>query len=190
MGIDLSIITGEEYIKRIDNLKNEVWIEGEQVKGKISEHPAFQGILKSKAALYDLQHDPTSGAILTRTSVENNEQFNFAFEQPTTKEDLKKRRVATQLWAKNSAGTIGRSPDYVNTVIMTLGTSYPFFKGRYADNIQNILSNALKNDLSFTHTFVNPQVNRSPHHNEFTSVNNKDTKDKIIGAKGISPPRK
>lgn len=50
--------TGEEYINRVDNAKANVWINGEQVKDKISEHPAFKGVMKTQAELYDLQHDP------------------------------------------------------------------------------------------------------------------------------------
>lgn len=49
-------ITGSEYISRIDNARSNVWIEGKKVEGKISEHPAFKGVMKSQAELYDLQH--------------------------------------------------------------------------------------------------------------------------------------
>ena len=182
MGKTLSIITGNDYIKRIDSLNNEIWIDGERITGNLSEHPAFRGILKSKGKLYDLQHDITAGPVLTRRSSENNDPFNFAYEQPTTREALEKRREATQLWAKTSAGTMGRSPDYVNTAIMTLGTSSAFFKRRFSENIQNIFSNAIENDLSFAHTFINPQVNRSYRNNEFTTNNKKDN---VIGAKVI-----
>ncbi|MFX3674913.1 MAG: 4-hydroxyphenylacetate 3-monooxygenase, oxygenase component [Paenisporosarcina sp.] len=178
----MSIITGKDYMARIDSLNNEIWIEGERVSGKLSEHPAFRGILKSKGELYDLQHDVTAGPLLTRLSPENNERFNFAFEQPTSKEALEKRREATQLWARKSAGTVGRSPDYVNTAIMTLGTSYELFKGRFSENIQRIFSDAMAHDLSFTHTFINPQVNRSFLNNEFTR---EIKKDNVIGAKVI-----
>lgn len=177
----LSIITGKKYIERIDNLNNEVWIEGERVSGKISEHPAFKGIIKSKSDLYNLQHDQVAGRILTRSS-EKDDLFNFAFEQPTTREALEKRREATQLWARKSAGTIGRSPDYVNTAIMTLGTSHAYFKKRFSENILTIYSSALQHDLSFTHTFINPQVNRSLYNDEFKKQNNKE---QVIGAKII-----
>jgi 4-hydroxyphenylacetate 3-monooxygenase len=176
----MPIITGKQYIERIDQLKNEVWIEGKQVKDALSKHPAFAGILKSKAALYDLQHNQTMTDCLTRIDCERNERFNFAFEQPSTKEALKARRIATQLWARSSGGTIGRSPDYVNTAIMTLGSSHAFFSKPFSKNIQHIFDHAKRKDLSFTHTFINPQVNRSPHYMEFSSE-----KENIIAAKMI-----
>jgi 4-hydroxyphenylacetate 3-monooxygenase len=175
----VAIISGKQYIERIDSLNNEVWIDGERVKGKFSEHPAFKGILQSKGALYDLQHDQATQSCLTRKSDQDNDLYNFAFEQPTTKEALAKRRAATQLWASKSGGTIGRSPDYVNTAIMTLGTSSAFFEDHFGENIEQLFINARQNDLSFTHTFINPQVNRSPQYIEISD------KEDIIAAKVI-----
>ncbi|MDT8859561.1 4-hydroxyphenylacetate 3-monooxygenase, oxygenase component [Alkalihalobacillus sp. MEB130] len=175
----MAIITGQQYLKRINALTNEVWIDGEKVSGNFSDHPAFKGILKSKASLYDLQHDPNFQETLTYSLSDDGTLSNFAFEQPTSAADLKKRREATQLWARQSGGTIGRSPDYINTAIMTLGSSYSFFEERFQDNVKNVFEHARKHDLSFTHTFINPQVNRSPHYVEFSS------KEDVIAAKII-----
>lgn len=61
-------ITGKQYINRIDQLKAEVWIDGKPVSGNISEHPAFKGIIKSQARLYDLQHDKDLKNVLTYLS--------------------------------------------------------------------------------------------------------------------------
>ena len=56
-GVSMPAITGNDYIERIDRLQTNVWIDGNLVTGNISEHPAFKGVMKSQAALYDLQHD-------------------------------------------------------------------------------------------------------------------------------------
>ncbi|KHF38401.1 4-hydroxyphenylacetate 3-monooxygenase, oxygenase component [Halalkalibacter okhensis] len=176
----MAIITGKQYVERIDSLKNEVWIDGEKVCGNLSEHPAFKGILQSKGKLYDLQHDPNLAPSLTYQVHDEKSRCNFAFEQPTSIEALKKRKEATQLWARKSGGTLGRSPDYINTAIMTLGSSYSFFDQRFSQNVKRVFEHARKNDLSFTHTFINPQVNRSPHYIEFSD------KEEIIAAKIIA----
>ncbi|WP_078554914.1 4-hydroxyphenylacetate 3-monooxygenase, oxygenase component [Bacillus alkalicellulosilyticus] len=178
----MAIITGKQYINRIDDLQNEVWIEGERVEGKLSLHPAFRGILKSKGLLYDMQHDPSAQSVLTRTDNECDELINFSFKQPVTMEDLQKRKEAIQLWARKSGGTIGRSPDYINTAIMTLATSHTYFDEPYATSIKTIYNESKKKDLSFTHTFINPQANRSPHY--FESLQ-EQTKEQIIAAKII-----
>ncbi|MBL5798024.1 4-hydroxyphenylacetate 3-hydroxylase N-terminal domain-containing protein [Heyndrickxia sporothermodurans] len=132
-------VTGKEYISRIDNLHNEVWIDGKRIEGKISEHPAFRGVLKSKAALYDLSN--YNKDTFTFSSPVVNSEVNFAFQQPKTKEDLENRFVATKKWAQTNLGLLGRSPDYVNTGIMALGVANSIFhedKKNYETNIFNI----------------------------------------------------
>ncbi|MDQ0253453.1 4-hydroxyphenylacetate 3-monooxygenase [Evansella vedderi] len=180
----MAIVLGKQYIERIDGLNNEVWIDGERVTGKLSEHPAFEGILRTKGILYDTQHDRNTQSLVTGITPNGTERMNFAFEQPVTVNDLKKRREATQLWARKSCGTVGRSPDYINTAIMTLGSSPGFFEKKYANNVQGVYEQAVKKDLSFTHTFINPQVNRSPNYLKFEFLNELNKKD-IIAAKVI-----
>lgn len=156
-------ISGLEYINRIDALNNEVWINGQKITGKISEHPAFKGIMRSKADLLDLQKNDEYQDLLT-FSTPSGQRAGFSFQQPTTMEDLKKRRLATALWAKTNAGMLGRSPDYVNTGIMSLGVANKLFgqnDPKFGCNILRTYEKAMEQDLTFTHTFINPQVNRS-----------------------------
>ena len=44
---NMGVITGQQYIDRIDGMGIEVWIDGKQITGKISKHPAFRGVMKS-----------------------------------------------------------------------------------------------------------------------------------------------
>ncbi|MBS4173098.1 4-hydroxyphenylacetate 3-monooxygenase, oxygenase component [Bacillus sp. FJAT-49736] len=189
-------ISGLEYIKRIDSLNNEVWINGQKISGKISDHPAFKGILKSKAHLFDMQKSPLHKDLLTFRSPSNKE-IGFSFQQPKTIEDLQKRRIATKLWSKTNAGLLGRSPDYVNSGIMALGVAHELFgknDPKYGTNILRTYEKAMDYDLTFTHTFINPQVNRSASYLEDSSSNIiaakvvKETSDGIIihGARLLS----
>jgi 4-hydroxyphenylacetate 3-monooxygenase len=76
---------------------------------------------------------------------------------------------------------LGRSPDYVNTGLMALGTANALFgeaESKYGENIASFYELAKLEDLSFTHTFINPQVNRSVTYFE-------DYSDKVIEAKVI-----
>ncbi len=61
-------ITGNDYIERIDRLKTNVWIDGNLVTGNISEHAAFKGVMKSQAALYDMQYDASLKDVMTYQS--------------------------------------------------------------------------------------------------------------------------
>ncbi len=54
-------------------------------------------------------------------------KINFSYDIPRTKEDLVKRRKATQLWANETLGVLGRSPDYVNTMIAIMAGAKKFF---------------------------------------------------------------
>ncbi|MFJ7824867.1 4-hydroxyphenylacetate 3-monooxygenase, oxygenase component [Psychrobacillus sp. NPDC096623] len=153
-------ITGRQYIKRIDQLKTDVWIDGKPVTGNISEHPAFKGIINSQAALYDLQQHKA----LTYQSPTTKEQVGLSYLQPKTKEDLVLRRGMVQHWAKLNNGLLGRSPDYMNTVLMALASSIHFLqdqKNCFPDNLQTFYEYARENDISMTHTFIEPQVNRT-----------------------------
>lgn len=53
---NMPIMTGQQYMERIDALNTYISIDGEVVTGKVSEHPAFKGIMQSQAKLFDLQH--------------------------------------------------------------------------------------------------------------------------------------
>ncbi|MEH7107027.1 4-hydroxyphenylacetate 3-monooxygenase, oxygenase component [Bacillus sp. JJ1764] len=158
----MGAITGKQFIDRINQLKSNIWIDGKQINEKLSEHPAFKGIIKSKASLYDLQHDPVLSEKLTFT--EFNDKIGLSFLQPKTIEDLFKRRNMFEIWAKNTNGMMGRSPDYMNTVVMAFASSASYLNSKencFPKNITALYQRAMKDDLSFTHTFITPQVNRS-----------------------------
>lgn len=155
--------TGQQYIDRIDAAKSNVWIDGQQVQGKVSEHPAFRGVMRSQAALYDMQFDPDKIEIMTYVSPTTGERVGTSFLQPSTKEDLEKRRSMIQEWAKFNGGMMGRSPDYINSGMMAYGAAADIFGApdtMYADNMRQYIEYIRENDLSLTHTLIQPQVNR------------------------------
>lgn len=160
----MGIITGEQFIARLDSLNNEVWYDGKRMDKPISQHPAFTGVIHSKAALYDLQHREHLQQDLTFHSPTLNETVGTSFLQPKTKEDLLKRHRMIELWARQTNGIMGRTPDYLNTVLMSLAASSSLLQGEansFPDHLENLYAVAMKKDLSFTHTFITPQVNRS-----------------------------
>ncbi|MGM7700322.1 4-hydroxyphenylacetate 3-monooxygenase, oxygenase component [Pseudalkalibacillus sp. Hm43] len=158
----MALISGQQYIDRINELKPEIWVDGKQVSGKLSEHPALKGIIKSKARLYDIQKDPDHIDHMSFTTY-SGEQAGMAFLPPRTKEDLERRRIAIRTWAKSCGGLMGRSPDYLNTILMTFAQSAELLKSQdptFCQNMINLYEKAVTHDLSFTHTFVHPQMNR------------------------------
>lgn len=156
---------GQEFISRINQLKPEIWLDGHPLKVPISECPEFRGLLKTKASLYDYQILREHKSVMTYDSPTSGEQVGISFLQPTTKEDLKKRRTMIEKWARQTCGLMGRSPDYLNTVLMSFASSSYFLEGKencFPHHVQSAYERAREQDLTFTHTFINPQVNRAP----------------------------
>ncbi|KIL42801.1 MFS transporter [Jeotgalibacillus alimentarius] len=159
----MGISTGKQYVSRIDQLKTNIWLDGSRVTGNISEHEAFKGVIASQAKLYDLQHQPELQEIMTFVSTESGNRIGVSFLEPKTKEDLEKRRLMIQEWARSHAGMMGRSPDYMNTILMVLNASAELFTAedeKCAANIRDYYQYVKEHDLSLTHVFVSPQNNR------------------------------
>ena len=156
-------ITGKQYIDRIDALKTHISIDGEVVTGKVSEHPAFKGVMQSQARLFDLQHGEIQEDVMTYCSPTSGERVGMSFLQPVTKEDLVKRRLAAREWALSHHGFMGRSPDYMNTTLMALASAADYLKNKpncFPEHLLSFYEYAREHDVTMTHTFIEPQVNR------------------------------
>src|SRR5699024_11606471 len=119
----MGAINGNEFVRRMNEQNAEIWLDGQQLKGPISERPAFKGLIETKASLYDLQLSPSHRSHMTYASPVTNERIGISYLQPKTITDLQKRRIMTEEWARLSCGLLGRSPDYLNTVIMSFASS-------------------------------------------------------------------
>lgn len=156
-------INGTQLKERIGNLKSNIWFDGQKITGDIIAHPAFKGVINSKARLYDFQLEEENLPLMTYKSPTTGNRVGRSFHPPVKKEDLELRRLAAQEWAKLTGGMMGRTPDYMNTALMALGASAEVFKGKnkLGLNIKSIYENAREKDLTLSHTYVTPQVNRS-----------------------------
>ncbi|PJO40302.1 4-hydroxyphenylacetate 3-monooxygenase, oxygenase component [Lysinibacillus xylanilyticus] len=159
----MPVITGQQYIDRIDALKTYISIDGKVVTGKVSEHPAFKGIMQSQAKLFDIQNEKELLEKMTYVSPTSNNRVGMSFLQVMTVEDLVKRRNAAREWALSTHGLMGRSPDYMNTTLMALASAAEYLKDKpncFPQHLLKYYEYARENDLTMTHTFIEPQVNR------------------------------
>ena len=101
--------TGAQYLQSLADGRT-VILDGARVED-VSEHPAFYGIARTVATMYDVAADPAHGMIYT--SPETGQEANPVFMIPRSREDLAKRRLAISAWAEISKGFVGRSPDHV-----------------------------------------------------------------------------
>ncbi len=159
----MGIRTGQQYLDDLDTASRDLWIDGEPVTGRITEHPAFRRISRSVAHLYDMQHDPKLQAEMTYQSPSTGDLVGLSFLQPNTKADLTRRRTMMQHWAGYAHGMMGRAPDYLNSELMAIAAAAPFFAtedSRYADNVRHYYEYVREHDLCLTHTLILPQANR------------------------------
>jgi 4-hydroxyphenylacetate 3-monooxygenase len=160
---DMPAINGTQLKERIGNLQSNIWFDGQKVTGDIVAHPAFKGVINSKARLYDFQLEEENLPLMTYKSPTTGNRVGRSFHPPLKKEDLELRRLAAGEWAKLTGGMMGRTPDYMNTALMALGASAHVFEGKnkLGRNVTCLYEKARENDLTFSHTYVTPQVNRS-----------------------------
>lgn len=149
--------TGKQYLEALRQNPPNLWHKGEKVEDPTA-HPVFKGITHTLARMYDMQHDPHHRDVLTYE--EGGKRYAMSLLPARSKEDLARRSTAYKRWADTHLGMMGRSPDYLNAVLMAYEASAEFF-GEFADNVRNYVQYVRENDLSTTHCLTNPQVNRA-----------------------------
>jgi 4-hydroxyphenylacetate 3-monooxygenase len=156
--------TGQQYVDRLAQTRPWVELNGETITGPVTEHPALRGIVRTYAALYDLQHDGQLADILTCTSPTTGDRVGMSFLVPKNAEDLTRRREGFRAWATYSLGFLGRTGDYLNSALMALSQAGRWFAQgdpAYAENIARYCELVREQDLLTTHTLIPPQANRA-----------------------------
>jgi 4-hydroxyphenylacetate 3-monooxygenase len=146
----------------------EIWIDGERVKDVTCDPRLGRGV-RSIAALYDLQLEPARKTDMTYHSPTTGARVGLSHIQPHSVDDLVRRRTMVKTWAEFSAGMFGRSPDFMNTMVMGCAANADYFSRdnpAYGRNIQRYYEEVREKDLCLTHALVAPQVNRAQHPDE------------------------
>jgi 4-hydroxyphenylacetate 3-monooxygenase len=155
--------TGTEFLQRLASTRRHVEIQGDTLTGDVTSHPAFAGVVRTYAALFDMQHAPEHRNILTYPSPLTGEPVATSFLIPRTAEDLVKRRQAFKLWADASLGMLGRTGDYLNSALMALASAADWFgqaDTAFSRNVAGYYEKVREEDLLCTHTLIPPQANR------------------------------
>ncbi len=156
--------TGQEYVDGLAARNITVEIHGELTTGDVTKIPQFKNVIRSYAALYDMQHDPELRDVLTYESPTTGDRVGASFLQPASAEDIVRRRKSMQVWAEWSNGMLGRTGDYMNSSILAMAGAADWFgqaDPRFGDNVRNYYEYVRENDLLMTHTLVMPQANRA-----------------------------
>ena len=106
---------GQEYV---DGLRDdrELYVNGELVRD-VTTYPAFQGVIREMARLYDCQHREPYTDILTYPSPTSNEPVSTSFVLAESWADIEKRRFGETTRCELTCGMMGRLPDYMNAFV-------------------------------------------------------------------------
>lgn len=158
----MSIRTGEEFIQGLrDN--REVWLGSERVKD-VTTHPLFRPSIDSLAQLYDMQHEAAHHEHLTYTSPTSGKPVGTSFLIPRTREDLVRRRQMIKMWADATCGMMGRSADFLNTMVAAWAAKSSYFAQQSPECEERVLKYyefCRERDVFLTHALIDPQVDRS-----------------------------
>lgn len=159
--------SGDQYLQGLRDRPGEVWLGGEQV-ADVTSHPGLGSGARSVAALYDMQLDPEHLEEMTyplkRSEKGSGERVGMSFVTPRTQQDLEGRRRMMERWARSSGGMLGRTPDYLNVILMACAAAAEFFGGNRSDFARNAFDYyeyVRDHDLTLTHTLVNLRRTRS-----------------------------
>jgi 4-hydroxyphenylacetate 3-monooxygenase len=155
--------TGRQLIDGLRAHPPEIWLGAERVADP-TRHPAFRGVVRSLAALYDMQHDPELRDTMTYVSPSSGDRVGLSFITPRSHDDLVRVREMMKRWADFSGGMMGRAPDYLNRAVMAFGAASEYCAAndpRFGENARRYYEYMREHDLCLTHTLINPQSNRS-----------------------------
>jgi 4-hydroxyphenylacetate 3-monooxygenase oxygenase component len=155
--------TGSQFLDGLRKTSREIWVDGERIDD-VTSHPKLRSGAESLAAMFDRQHayaaeclfaDPQTGA-----------QTNISHMIPRSKDELRRRHTGLVRLSEGSMGLMGRTPDYMNMKFSAFASAPRVWAGadgrneRGAQNLVNFQRRLARDDLSLTHTIIQPNVDK------------------------------
>lgn len=151
--------SGQNYLESLCDARC-VILGGEKI-ADVTSHPAFEGITRTVARLFDSASNPANGMLFRPNG---GELGNKVYMIPRTQEDLRQRRHAISLWARHTGGFVGRGPDHVASFFAGFASKPEVFaRGdkAFADNVVRFHGKMLRESLYVAYVIIPPQVDRS-----------------------------
>jgi 4-hydroxyphenylacetate 3-monooxygenase len=153
--------TAQQVIERFQEQPPALYHRGQLIKD-ITTKPGIKNGVYSLADLYDHQWQHPDLSLCT--SPATGDLVGITHRIATTKDELKAVGEAMYVRAAYTQGMMGRMPDYLNRAMAGYAGSADFLKvqgDQFAANMRNYHHYLRENDLSLTHTLINPQSNRA-----------------------------
>jgi 4-hydroxyphenylacetate 3-monooxygenase len=152
--------SGTDYVDAVRSGR-EVYVNGTVVED-LALHPAFSGVMRTIAHLYDFAADPANE--MTYTAPEIGAPALKPFMTPRSPSELVERREAIAKWAELSHGFVGRSPDHVAGFLAGFASDPDVFdRGdhRLGANTVRWYAKLLAESPYLSYVIIPPQVSRT-----------------------------
>ncbi len=156
--------SGDDYLKGLQATSRELWLGSERVESVV-DHPMLTGGAQAIAAYYDLHLAQPDDLLMA--DPETGEPISVTHLLPTNADDLARREVAFRSIAELSMGVMGRTPDYMNATFAGFAQDKVRWEGATKNNeegYENLVAfqkRLRREDLSLTHTIVNPSIDKA-----------------------------
>lgn len=158
----MGIRTGKEFLESMRDGRA-IYIDGERVND-VTTDQRFAGACQTVAELYEMQHRPDLIDRMTYPSPTSGDRVGLSYIIPKSVDDLVRRREMVKIWMDSTCGMFGRSPDFMNINMMGFAAAWKAFNRddrKLGENLWKYYEYIRENDISMTHTLINPQVDRS-----------------------------
>lgn len=152
--------SGSQYLESLIDGR-QIFIDGRVVKD-VTQDPAFSGISRSIARLYDLLDEQQS--IMTFPSPVTGNPVAIWHMVPRSPDDLKKRRIGLSRFADASYGCIGRGPDLMGSFFAGFASAPELFSRsnpQFGENVKRFQQKVQEENLYVTCALIPPQIDRS-----------------------------
>lgn len=137
-----------------------VWFRGIEV-ADVTKHPAFARKVDAIADLFEAADCPIASSRVS--SPDAGGECRPSFVMPRTADELRDRRLWSTWIAQSTFGLMGRSPDYLQTALMSFAASSEFFEANnpsFSTHVRNLYCRAALGDLFLARATVGPAGNR------------------------------
>lgn len=153
--------TGKQYLADLQDGR-EVLVNGSRV-ADVTSHSALRGNARSVAALLDLHNDPETRSSLMTTCSETGESIPWSYALAGDAAGVAARGRSFEIVARATAGLMGRSPDFLATLLASWYARSDLFgrrDPRFADNVRDYYRHARRHNLCHTHAISDPPGDR------------------------------
>jgi len=157
----MALMTGEQYIESLRELKTQVYMFGQKVENWV-DHPIIRPSINCVAITYDLANDPQYEDLMTATSGLTGQKVNRFTHLHGSTDDLRRKVKMQRLLGQKTASCFQRcvGMDAFNAVYSTTFECDKVHGTNYHENFKNYLKMVQEKDLTVDGAMTDPKGDR------------------------------